>query len=227
MLQRVYGTAWASKDELQQYLTRLEKRRAARPPQARTRARPVPHRRPRAGPGVLAPPKGGWTVWQQVEQVHAPGLPRPRLPGGQGPQILDQGLWEKTGHWDKYRDNMFMTESEKGDYALKPMNCPGHILIFKQGIKKLPRPAAALRRVRPVPPHEPSGGLHGIMRVRGFTRTTATSSAPRTRSCRVRPSPRCSKGLRRLRLQRHPVQGLDPAGAHRLRRAVGQRPSRR
>ena len=87
-----------------------------------------------------------------------------------GPQILDKSLWEKTGHWQNYRENMFTTESEKRDYALKPMNCPGHVLIFKSAPAQLPRPAAALRRVRPVPPQRAHrAALHGIMRVRGFT----------------------------------------------------------
>ena len=86
-----------------------------------------------------------------------------------GPQILDQGLWEKTGHWDKYRDNMFTTESEKREYALKPMNCPGHILIFKQGIKSYRDLPLRFGEFGQCHRNEPSGGLHGIMRVRGFT----------------------------------------------------------
>ena len=102
-------------------------------------------------------PRAG-RIWQQVEQYMRDSLPRQRLPGGaQAPQILDRTLWEKTGHWDKYRDNMFTTESEKRDYALKPMNCPGHIQIFNQGLQELPRPAAALRRVRLVPPQRALG----------------------------------------------------------------------
>jgi threonyl-tRNA synthetase len=86
-----------------------------------------------------------------------------------GPQILDKALWEKTGHWDKYRDNMFTTESEKRDYALKPMNCPGHILIFKQGIKSYRDLPLRYGEFGQCHRNEPTGGLHGIMRVRGFT----------------------------------------------------------
>jgi threonyl-tRNA synthetase len=86
-----------------------------------------------------------------------------------GPQIIDKSLWEKTGHWDKYRDNMFTTESEKRDYALKPMNCPGHILIFKQGIKSYRDLPLRYGEFGQCHRNEPSGGLHGIMRVRGFT----------------------------------------------------------
>ena len=86
-----------------------------------------------------------------------------------GPQILDQHLWEKTGHWDKYRENMFVTESEKRDYALKPMNCPGHILIFKQGIKSYRDLPLRFGEFGQCHRNEPTGGLHGIMRVRAFT----------------------------------------------------------
>ncbi|NQW67320.1 MAG: threonine--tRNA ligase, partial [Burkholderiales bacterium] len=86
-----------------------------------------------------------------------------------GPQILDQGLWEKTGHWDKYRENMFVTESEKRDYALKPMNCPGHIIIFNQGIKSYRDLPLRFGEFGQCHRNEPSGGLHGIMRVRAFT----------------------------------------------------------
>ena len=86
-----------------------------------------------------------------------------------GPQLLDKGLWEKTGHWDKYRENMFTTESEKRDYALKPMNCPGHILIYKQGIKSYRDLPLRYGEFGQCHRNEPTGSLHGIMRVRGFT----------------------------------------------------------
>jgi threonyl-tRNA synthetase len=86
-----------------------------------------------------------------------------------GPQIIDKSLWEKTGHWDKYRENMFTTESEKRDYALKPMNCPGHILIYKQGIKSYRDLPLRFGEFGQCHRNEPSGGLHGIMRVRAFT----------------------------------------------------------
>jgi threonyl-tRNA synthetase len=158
MLQRIYGTAWASKDELQKYLTMLEE------------AEKRDHRRlgreldlfhiDEHSPGTVFWHPKGWTVWQEVEQYMRRVYRDNGYQEVKGPQLLDQGLWEKTGHWDKYRDNMFTTESEKRDYALKPMNCPGHILIFKQGIKSY----------RDLPlRNEPTGGLHGIMRVRGFT----------------------------------------------------------
>ncbi|MDP2008261.1 MAG: threonine--tRNA ligase, partial [Rubrivivax sp.] len=132
-LQRIYGTAWASKEALAQYLTMLEE------------AEKRDHRRlgreldlfhlDEHSPGTVFWHPKGWTLWQDVEQYMRAVYRDNGYQEVKGPQILDQGLWEKTGHWDKYRDNMFTTESEKRHYALKPMNCPGHILIFKQGIK--------------------------------------------------------------------------------------------
>jgi len=167
MLQRIYGTAWATKDDLKQYLTMLEE------------AEKRDHRKlgkeldlfhiDEHAPGVVFWHAKGWTVWQEVEQY----MRRVYLENGyqevKGPQLLDKTLWEKTGHWDKYRENMFTTESEKRDYALKPMNCPGHILIFNQGIKSYRDLPLRLGEFGQCHRNEPSGGLHGIMRVRGFT----------------------------------------------------------
>lgn len=167
MLQRIYGTAWATKDELQQYLTMLEE------------AEKRDHRRlgkeldlfhlDEHSPGTVFWHPKGWTVWQEVEQY----MRRVYRDNGylevKGPQILDKTLWEKTGHWQKYRENMFTTESEKRDYALKPMNCPGHILIFKQGIKSYRDLPLRFGEFGQCHRNEPTGGLHGIMRVRGFT----------------------------------------------------------
>ncbi len=166
-LQRIYGTAWASKDDLQKYLTMLEE------------AEKRDHRRlgreldlfhmDEHSPGTVFWHPKGWSVWQEVEQY----MRRVYRDNGylevKGPQILDKSLWEKTGHWQKYRDNMFTTESEKRDYALKPMNCPGHILIFKQGIKSYRDLPLRFGEFGQCHRNEPTGGLHGIMRVRGFT----------------------------------------------------------
>jgi threonyl-tRNA synthetase len=167
MLQRIYGTAWATKDDLQKYLTRLEE------------AEKRDHRRlgreldlfhlDEHSPGTVFWHPKGWTVWQQVEQYMRQVYRDNGYQEVKGPQILDKSLWEKTGHWDKYRDNMFVTESEKRDYALKPMNCPGHILIFKQGIKSY----------RDLPLRY---GEFGQCHRAASRRTMATSSAPRTRS---------------------------------------------
>ncbi|MEN9367519.1 MAG: threonine--tRNA ligase [Pseudomonadota bacterium] len=167
MLQRVYGTAWATKDDLQKYLTMLEE------------AEKRDHRRlgreldlfhmDEHSPGTVFWHPKGWTVWQAVEQYMRQVYRDNGYQEVKGPQILDKGLWEKTGHWDKYRDNMFVTESEKRDYALKPMNCPGHILIYKQGIKSYRDLPLRYGEFGQCHRNEPTGGLHGIMRVRGFT----------------------------------------------------------
>ncbi|HLO94452.1 MAG TPA: threonine--tRNA ligase [Burkholderiaceae bacterium] len=166
-LQRIYGTAWASKDDLQKYLTLLEE------------AEKRDHRRigkdldlfhiDEHAPGVVFWHPKGWTVWQEVEQYMRRVYRENGYLEVKGPQIIDRTLWEKTGHWDKYRENMFTTESEKRDYALKPMNCPGHILIFKQGIKSYRDLPLRFGEFGQCHRNEPTGGLHGIMRVRGFT----------------------------------------------------------
>ena len=167
MLQRVYGTAWASKEELKAYLTMLEE------------AEKRDHRKlgkeldlfhiDEHSPGTVFWHPKGWTLWQQVEQYMRRVYQDNGYQEVKGPQILDKSLWEKTGHWDKYRENMFTTESEKRDYALKPMNCPGHILIFKQGIKSYRDLPLRYGEFGQCHRNEPTGGLHGIMRVRGFT----------------------------------------------------------
>ena len=167
MLQRIYGTAWASKDDLQQYLTRLEEAEK-RDHRKLGRELDLFHIDEHSPGTVFWHPKG-WTVWQEVEQY----MRRVYRDNGylevKGPQILDQGLWEKTGHWDKYRENMFVTESEKRDFALKPMNCPGHIIIFNQGIKSYRDLPLRFGEFGQCHRNEPSGSLHGIMRVRAFT----------------------------------------------------------
>ncbi len=167
MLQRVYGTAWASKEDLQQYLTQLEEAEK-RDHRKLGRELDLFHIDDHA-PGVVFWHPKGWAVWQEVEQY----MRRVYRDNGyhevKGPQLLDKTLWEKTGHWDKYRENMFTTESEKRDYALKPMNCPGHILIFKQGVKSYRDLPLRYGEFGQCHRNEPTGGLHGIMRVRGFT----------------------------------------------------------
>ncbi|MEI8264182.1 MAG: threonine--tRNA ligase [Betaproteobacteria bacterium] len=167
MLQRVYGTAWASKDDLQKYLTMLEEAEK-RDHRKLGRELDLFHIDDHA-PGVVFWHPKGWTVWQGVEQYMRQVYRDNGYLEVKGPQILDKALWEKTGHWDKYRDNMFTTESEKRDYALKPMNCPGHILIFKQGIKSYRDLPLRYGEFGQCHRNEPTGGLHGIMRVRGFT----------------------------------------------------------
>jgi threonyl-tRNA synthetase len=167
MLQRVYGTAWATKDELQQHLTMLEEAEK-RDHRKLGRELDLFHIDEHSPGTVFWHPKG-WTVWQQVEQYMRRVYQDNGYQEVKGPQIIDKSLWEKTGHWDKYRDNMFTTESEKREYALKPMNCPGHILIFKQGIKSYRDLPLRYGEFGQCHRNEPTGGLHGIMRVRGFT----------------------------------------------------------
>jgi threonyl-tRNA synthetase len=166
-LQRIYGTAWATKEALQQYLTMLEEAEK-RDHRKLGRELDLFHLDEHA-PGLVFWHPKGWTVWQQVEQYMRAVYRDNGYLEVKGPQILDRSLWEKTGHWDKYRDNMFTTESEKRDYALKPMNCPGHILIFKQGIKSYRDLPLRYGEFGQCHRNEPTGGLHGIMRVRGFT----------------------------------------------------------
>jgi threonyl-tRNA synthetase len=167
MLQRIYGTAWATKDELQQYLHMLEEAEK-RDHRRLGRELDLFHLDDHA-PGLVFWHPKGWTVWQAVEQYMRQVYRDNGYHEVKGPQLLDQGLWEKTGHWDKYRENMFTTESEKRDYALKPMNCPGHVLIFKQGIKSYRDLPLRYGEFGQCHRNEPTGGLHGIMRVRGFT----------------------------------------------------------
>lgn len=166
-LQRIYGTAWATKDELQQYLHMLEEAEK-RDHRKLGRELDLFHIDDHA-PGVVFWHPKGWSVWQQVEQYMRAVYRDNGYLEVKGPQLLDKTLWEKTGHWDKYRENMFTTESEKRDYALKPMNCPGHILIFKQGIKSYRDLPLRYGEFGQCHRNEPTGGLHGIMRVRGFT----------------------------------------------------------
>ena len=167
MLQRIYGTAWASKEELQTYLTQLEE---AEKRDHRKLGRELDlYHIDEHSPGTVFWHPKGWTLWQEVEQYMRSVYRNNGYQEVKAPQILDQSLWEKTGHWDKYRENMFVTESEKRDYALKPMNCPGHIIIFNQGIKSYRDLPLRFGEFGQCHRNEPTGGLHGIMRVRAFT----------------------------------------------------------
>ncbi|MDO9143677.1 threonine--tRNA ligase [Rhodoferax sp.] len=167
MLQRIYGTAWATKEDLQQHLTMLEEAEK-RDHRKLGRELDLFHIDDHA-PGLVFWHPKGWAIWQAVEQYMRQVYRDNGYQEVKGPQLLDKGLWEKTGHWDKYRDNMFTTESEKRDFALKPMNCPGHILIFKQGLKSYRDLPLRYGEFGQCHRNEATGGLHGIMRVRGFT----------------------------------------------------------
>ena len=166
-LQRIYGTAWPTKDALAGYLRMLEEAEK-RDHRKLGRELDLFHMEETA-PGLVFWHPKGWTVWQEVEQ-YLRGVYRDNgYQEVKGPQILDQALWEKTGHWENYRDSMFFTESEKRHYAIKPMSCPGHVLIFKQGIKSYRDLPLRYGEFGQCHRNEPSGALHGIMRVRGFT----------------------------------------------------------
>ncbi|MDP9900017.1 threonine--tRNA ligase [Variovorax ginsengisoli] len=166
-LQRIYGTAWADKKQLEQYIQRIEE------------AEKRDHRKlgkeldlfhiDEVAPGVVFWHPKGWAMWQQVEQYMRKVYRDTDYQEVKGPQILDKSLWEKTGHWQNYRDNMFTTESEKREYALKPMNCPGHVLIFKSDLRSYRDLPIRYGEFGQCHRNEPSGALHGIMRVRGFT----------------------------------------------------------
>ena len=166
-LQRIYGTAWATNEELQQYLTMLEEAEK-RDHRKLGRELDLFHMEETA-PGLVFWHPQGWTVWQQVEQYMRAVYRDNDYLEVKGPQILDKHLWEKTGHWDNYRDNMFVTESEKREYALKPMNCPGHVLIFNSQMRSYRDLPLRYGEFGQCHRNEPSGALHGIMRVRGFT----------------------------------------------------------
>ena len=166
-LQRIYGTAWAGKDEQDAYLTMLEEAEK-RDHRRLGRHLDLFHLQDEAPGMVFWHPKG-WSVWQEVEQYMRRVYRDNGYQEVRCPQIVDRSLWEKTGHWQNYRENMFTTESEKRDYAIKPMNCPGHILVFNSGLRSYRDLPLRYGEFGSCHRNEPSGALHGIMRVRGFT----------------------------------------------------------
>ena len=167
MLQRIYGTAWAKKEELDAHLTMLEE------------AEKRDHRRigtlldlfhmQEEAPGLVFWHPNGWTLWQQVEQYMRRVYRDNGYQEVRCPQILDRSLWEKSGHWENYKENMFTTASENRDYAVKPMNCPGHVQIYNKGIRSYRDLPLRYGEFGVCHRNEPSGALHGIMRIRGFT----------------------------------------------------------
>ncbi|MCH8620695.1 threonine--tRNA ligase [Undibacterium sp. TS12] len=167
MLQRVYGTAFAKKEDQEAYLHMLEEAEK-RDHRKLGKALDLFHFQDEA-PGLVFWHAKGWTIWQQVEQHMRKVYQECGYQEVKGPQILDRSLWGKTGHWDNYKDNMFVTESESREYALKPMNCPGHVQIFNSGMKSYRDLPLRFGEFGQCHRNEPSGALHGIMRVRGFT----------------------------------------------------------
>ncbi len=171
MLQRVYGTAWRNDQELKDYLTRLEEAEK-RDHRRIGRELGLFHQQEEAVGSVFWHPPG-WTLWRDVETYMRNRLSQAGYVEVKSPQLLDRTLWEKTGHWDNYRENMFIAESEHRMLAVKPMNCPGHVLIYKQGMKSYRDLPLRIAEFGACHRNEPSGALHGLMRVRAFTQDDA------------------------------------------------------
>jgi len=167
MLSRIYGTAWLNDKDLKAYLTMLEEAEK-RDHRRIAKQQDLFHLQEEA-PGLVFWHPKGWSVWQVVEQYMRKVYQRTGYGEVRCPQILDVELWKKSGHWDNYKDNMFFTESEKRTYALKPMNCPGHVQVFKQGLHSYRDLPIRYGEFGACHRNEPSGALHGILRVRGFT----------------------------------------------------------
>ena len=167
MLQRIYGTAWGRKEDQEAYLHMLEEAEK-RDHRKLGRQLDLFHFQDEA-PGLIFWHPKGWTVWQQVEQYMRAVYQDNGFQEVKAPQILDRSLWEKSGHWENYKENMFTTESENRSYALKPMNCPGHVQIFKSNMHSYRELPLRYGEFGQCHRNEPSGSLHGMMRVRGFT----------------------------------------------------------
>ena len=166
-LQRIYGTAWAKKEEQDAYLHMLEEAEK-RDHRRLGRHLDLFHLQDEA-PGMIFWHPKGWAMWQQIEQYMRRVYQDNGYQEVKCPQILERSLWEKSGHWENFKDNMFTTESEKHEYAIKPMNCPGHIQIFNTGLRSYRDLPLRYGEFGSCHRNEPSGALHGIMRVRGFT----------------------------------------------------------
>ena len=171
MLQRVYGTAWAKKEDLEAHLFQLEE---AEKRDHRKLGKQLDYfHMQEDGPGMVFWHPRGWSLWQEIEQYMRAKFVDYGYQEVRTPTIMDKTLWEKSGHWENYRDNMFTTASESRDYAVKPMNCPGHVQIFNSGLHSYRDLPLRLAEFGSCHRNEPSGSLHGLMRVRGFTQDDA------------------------------------------------------
>jgi len=166
MLQRIYGTAWAKKEDQDAYLRMLEE--AEKRDHRRLGTQLDLFHMQEAAPGLVFWHPKGWALWQQVEQYMRRVYRENGYQEVRAPQILDKSIWEKTGHWENFREHMFTTSSENRDYAVKPMNCPGHILIYNKGVRSYRDLPLRYGEFGSCHRNEPSGALHGLMRVRGF-----------------------------------------------------------
>lgn len=171
MLQRIYGTAWATKDDLKAYITRMEEAEK-RDHRKLGKQLDLFHLQDEAPGMVFWHPKG-WALWQTIEQHMRKELNAAGYREVKTPQIMDKVFWERSGHWQNYKDNMFTTQSEKREYAVKPMNCPGHVQIFNHGLRSYRDLPMRLAEFGSCHRNEPSGALHGLMRVRGFVQDDA------------------------------------------------------
>ena len=171
MLQRIYGTAWADKKQLKAYLNRLEEAEK-RDHRKIGKTLDLFHWQEEA-PGMVFWHNDGWSIYTELESFIRKKLTQYDYQEVKGPLMMDRSLWEKSGHWGKYSSNMFTTESEKREYAIKPMNCPGHVQIFNQGLKSYRDLPLRMAEFGCCHRNEPSGALHGLMRVRGFTQDDA------------------------------------------------------
>ncbi|SFW10775.1 threonine--tRNA ligase [Nitrosovibrio sp. Nv17] len=171
MLQRIYGTAWTRKEDQDAYLLRLEEAEK-RDHRRLGRQLDLFHIQEEA-PGMVFWHPRGWIIWQQVEQYMRRIFRDNGYQEIRTPSVLDKGLWERSGHWENFRENMFITHSEERDFAVKPMNCPGHVQVFRQGLKSYRDLPLRLAEFGSCHRNEPSGALHGIMRVRAFTQDDA------------------------------------------------------
>jgi threonyl-tRNA synthetase len=171
MLQRIYGTAWTNKEDLQNYLFMLEEAEK-RDHRKLGKQLDLFHMQDEAPGMVFWHPKG-WSIWQEVEHYMRKMFLDYGYQEVKTPTVMDKTLWEKSGHWQNYRDNMFTTSSENRDYAVKPMNCPGHIQIFNNALHSYRDLPLRLAEFGSCHRNEPSGSLHGLMRVRGFTQDDA------------------------------------------------------
>ncbi|VEJ49788.1 threonine--tRNA ligase [Neisseria weaveri] len=171
MLQRIYGTAWSTKDDLKAYITRMEEAEK-RDHRKLGKQLDLFHLQDEAPGMVFWHPKG-WALWQTIEQHMRKELDAAGYKEVKTPQIMDKTFWERSGHWENYKDNMFTTQSEKREYAVKPMNCPGHVQIFNHGLRSYRDLPMRLAEFGSCHRNEPSGALHGLMRVRGFVQDDA------------------------------------------------------
>jgi threonyl-tRNA synthetase len=171
MLQRIYGTAWADKKQLKAYLQRLEE--AAKRDHRKIGKQLDLYHMQEEAPGMVFWHNDGWTIFRELETFMRTKLREYDYQEVKGPSMMDRVLWERSGHWDKYAQGMFTTQSENREYAIKPMNCPGHVQIFNQGLKSYRDLPLRMAEFGSCHRNEPSGSLHGLMRVRGFTQDDA------------------------------------------------------